>query len=487
MSDQPTNPTNPNSAASGDRWAVVGGGMLGLTLALRLAQKGQRVTLLEAAPELGGLASVWKLGPLTWDRHYHVTLLSDSRLRALIEEVGLADQTRWVETKTGFFSGGRMHSMSNTVEFLSFPPLKLIEKFRLGMTIFGASKIRRWEPLEEVSVADWLRKWSGRGAFEKIWLPLLKSKLGDAYQKTSAAFIWAHINRMYAARRSGLKKEMFGYVRGGYANLLDHLAYRLDQLGVDIVCNAPVAEANPTDSGAVRVRYGAEADAAAEFDHVVFTTPSPVVSRSVPALNEDQRARHEGVEYLGIVCASLLLKKPLTEYYVTNITDESPFTAVIEMTTIVDPEELGGRTLVYLPKYAMPGDPVFGLSDDELREEWLAALERMHPHFSRDQVEAFRVSRVKRVMALPTIGYSKRLPAMATGVPGVYAVNSAHILKGNLNVNETIEVAEEAIDGVLKPALDAALDSARGLGRRPNAPNPEAAHADADRELVARS
>ncbi|HMO84585.1 MAG TPA: NAD(P)-binding protein, partial [Lacipirellulaceae bacterium] len=30
--------------------------MLGLTLALRLAQRGQQVTLLEGAPTLGGLA-----------------------------------------------------------------------------------------------------------------------------------------------------------------------------------------------------------------------------------------------------------------------------------------------------------------------------------------------------------------------------------------------------------------------------------------------
>ena len=28
---------------------------------------------------------------------------------------------------------------------------------------------------------------------------------------------WATIQRIYAARNSGLKKEMFGYVRGGYA------------------------------------------------------------------------------------------------------------------------------------------------------------------------------------------------------------------------------------------------------------------------------
>ena len=32
-----------------ERWGVVGGGLLGLTLALRLAERGRRVTLIEAA------------------------------------------------------------------------------------------------------------------------------------------------------------------------------------------------------------------------------------------------------------------------------------------------------------------------------------------------------------------------------------------------------------------------------------------------------
>ncbi|TWT48709.1 NAD(P)/FAD-dependent oxidoreductase [Botrimarina hoheduenensis] len=438
-------------------WAVVGGGMLGMTLAHELCKQGVRVTLLEAAPELGGLAAAWTLQDeetgrtVTWDRHYHVTLLSDTRLRALLEEIGLAEDMRWVETKTGFYSGGKMHSMSSTLEFLNFPPLTLIEKFRLGMTIFGASKIKNWSRLEKIPVADWLRKWSGRGAFEKIWLPLLKAKLGETYETTSAAFIWAHINRMYAARRSGMKKEMFGYVRGGYPRLLDRMAEVLRDNGVEIRTAAPVTSAYARPGGGVVVETDTQT---LTFDNVAFTTPSPIIARAVGDLSADEQERHNGVSYLGIVCASLLLKKPITEYYVTNITDGwVPLTAVIEMTTIVDPAELGGRSLVYLPKYVPANDPLFERSDDELRAEWLAALEKMHPHFSREDVVAMRFSRVRSVMALPTLNYSQRLPPMATSVSGIFAVNSAQILKGNLNVNETIQVADEAIAGPLAAAL----------------------------------
>ncbi len=66
------------TAPDGQRWAIVGGGILGMTLALRLAQRGRSVNLIERAEQLGGLASAWRLGDLVWDRHYHVTLLSDA-------------------------------------------------------------------------------------------------------------------------------------------------------------------------------------------------------------------------------------------------------------------------------------------------------------------------------------------------------------------------------------------------------------------------
>ena len=71
-----------------------------------------------------------------------------------------------------------------------------------------------------------------------MWKPLLKAKLGEAYKETSAAFIWATIQRMYAARNSGLKKEMFGFVRGGYARVLERFGEHLRENGVEIRLNA---------------------------------------------------------------------------------------------------------------------------------------------------------------------------------------------------------------------------------------------------------
>jgi protoporphyrinogen oxidase len=120
-----------------------------------------------------------------------VILLSDAHLLALLDELGLSDRLRWGCTRTGFHADGRLHSMSNALEFLRFPPVSLVEKLRLGLTIVRASRITDGRALAELPAGDWLTRLSGRRVYERIWLPLLRSKLGESHREASAAFIWA--------------------------------------------------------------------------------------------------------------------------------------------------------------------------------------------------------------------------------------------------------------------------------------------------------
>ena len=355
---------------------------------------------------------------------------------------------RWATTRTGFYSDGRLLSLSSSLEFLTFPPIGLLDKARLAATILHASRVTDWKALEEIPVTEWLGRWSGARVLERIWLPLLKAKLGENYRIASAAFIWAIIQRMYAARRSGLKKEMMGYLDGGYAVILDRFQQRLDELGVETLTGQPVAEVRQAGAGAT-VTFAKGGERA--FDHVVLTVPCGRVAKMVPQLAAAERARLEGVVYQGIACASLLLKRPLGPYYVTNITDGwVPFTGVIEMTALVDRERFGGHSLVYLPLYLTQDAALWQEADDVLRERFLAALERMYPHFRRDDVVHFSVHRVREVLAVSTLRYSaERLPPLRTSLPSVHLVNSAQIAQGTLNVNETVGLAEAQAKALL--------------------------------------
>ncbi|MCZ7534833.1 MAG: FAD-dependent oxidoreductase [Acidimicrobiia bacterium] len=230
------------------RIAVVGGGILGLTIALRLAGPDNEVTIIEAAPELGGLASPWEIDGLVWDRHYHVTLLSDAHTRGLLRELGLEHEMRWVETKTGYYAGGRLYPSSNTIEYLRLP-LRMIDKLRIAATIIVVSRLDRWQRLEEIGLEKWLRRWSGRRALESFWRPQLRAKLGDSYREASAAFLWATVQRLYAARRSGLKKELFGYVPGGYAAILARCSEVLEGRGWRSAWTRRSRESSPEPTG----------------------------------------------------------------------------------------------------------------------------------------------------------------------------------------------------------------------------------------------
>ena len=74
-----------------------------------------------------------------------------------------------------------------------------------------------------------------------------------------------------------------------------------------------------------------------------MTTAAPMASRICSQLTASEKSRLNGIRYQGIICASLLLKQPLSNFYITNITDPRvPYTAVIEMTALVPRNYLTG-------------------------------------------------------------------------------------------------------------------------------------------------
>jgi protoporphyrinogen oxidase len=437
----------PESGPAPLHWGILGAGMLGLTLAYRLVQAGHRVTVVEAAPELGGLTSAWQVGDVTWDRYYHVTLLSDFHLRSLLAELDLEDEIQWGVTRTNFYAGDTLYPLNNVIDYLRLPVLGPIDKARLALTILYGNRIENGVALESLPVADWLIRLSGRRTFERLWQPLLRSKLGPNHARVSAAYIWSVIRRFYGARRGGLKTEMFGYVPGGYGRIIATLRDRLEAAGARIEYGCPVRGVHKQgDEMQVETANGS-----LTFDRAVMTFAAPLAAKLAPDLSGDEQGRLNAIDYQGVVCASLLLKQPLGGAYLTYITDDTlPFTTVIEMSSLIGPEETGGHYLVYLPKYLPSDDPFFDRPDDEIERIFLEGLFRMFPHVGPGDVSAFRISRTRQVLALATLDYSRNLPDMQTSVPGLWIANSAHIVNGSLAVNETVALANATADRLLK-------------------------------------
>ncbi len=430
------------------KWGIIGGGIMGMTLAHRLSQKGNEVTIFEAAPEIGGLASSWKMGEIEWDKFYHVILLSDFRTRNILEEIGIENEINWVETKTGFYINGKLYSISDTIEFLKFPTLNLVDKFRLGLTIIIASRIKNWKRLEKIPVTSWLKKWSGKNTFNKIWLPLLRAKLGDSYKRTSAVFIWATIQRLYGARRSGLKKEMFGYVSGGYKRIITAFKETLISENVQIKTGHIAKEIKTSANDKITVSF--TNGHVEEFDKIIVTLPSGISAKLCNQLTEIEIQKLNNIEYLGVICVTVLLDKSISNFYVTNITDgRIPFTGVIEMSALVDKKYFGGKALVYLPRYVSPYDPIFDQDDEEIKASFIESLKQMYPSVKNEDISFIGVARARQVITVSKLNYSKNLPDVKTSVPNLYIINTSHIKDGTLNVNETVRVAETKLQEIL--------------------------------------
>ena len=114
---------------------------------------------------------------------------------------------------------------------------------------------------------------------------------------------------------------------------------------MSIHVNAKVKEVSTAADGLQQVQLASGSTHL--FKRVIVTAPAPVASQMCPELTEAERHSLNQTPYLGIICGSALLKRPLSPYYVTNILDPSiPFTGLIEMSALVDPAELGNRHLV---------------------------------------------------------------------------------------------------------------------------------------------
>jgi len=401
-------------------------GIIGTCVGYFLSQRVIEVEIFEASPILGGLA-----GPLTLedgatvDRYYHAILSSDSHLRQLCEELGIADQLRFKETRMGFFYKGKIHSMNNVIEFFRFPPLGWIDRFRLGLTVLYAQFIRDWHHLESISVEKWLVGLGGKTTFKNIWLPMLKAKFDGSFDNTPATYIWARLVRMKSTRSGANQKEEAGHLIGGYITLIRAMTEKIEAAGGKIHLQKPVNKIVIEKKEAQGFLIDGETHS---FDLLISTVQPPILQHMIPDASSEYRDFLAQTEYLGIICPILVLDRPLTGYWTLNLTDDSiPFTGVIETTSYIDPQYVGDHHLVYLPKYTAPDSPLQKMTDEEIKVIWLNQLESMFPQFERKWIRYFLVQRARYVEPLHPLNGTHLIPSIYAPVNNLYLATNAQI------------------------------------------------------------
>lgn len=433
------------------RTVVIGGGVVGLRTAQLLADAGRLVTLVDSAPALGGLASGWSVdtprGPVTWDRFYHVVLSSDGRVRRLLDELDV--QIHWRTVSSEMLSDNVVMPMSSVLDLLRLPVLRPLDRLRVGVTVLGGGLLPLTNRTDGVTAAKWLRRMSGARAYSDLWQPMLRAKLGVMENAASAVFIRSTFQRLLWARLRGASGDRFGWIEGGYAEVLRIWSDALRKAGVEIRLSTTVDSIRRAD-GRWDVSLSGEC---VHFDEVVLCTAGPAAAQFAKQTNQGALPEAwktlDKIPYLGCVCAFLVLRRAVTGAYLTYVRDAAPYTAIVEMTNLVDPEAVGGSHVVYLPYYTHPQDPIFARDPGEIATTFAADLIDRYPGLVPDDVVSSDTSKAKYVMPVPVPGALSRPIPPRSGLAGLYLASSAQILNGTLNVESSLQISEAAVACIL--------------------------------------
>ncbi|QEX25038.1 oxidoreductase [Hypericibacter adhaerens] len=423
------------------RLVVIGAGAMGLAAAYHAMKRGHAVTVLEAAPEPGGMAAHFDLAGLSIERFYHFVCKADRPTLDLLAELGLAGKMRWAPTSMGYYLDGTLYPWGDPVSLLRFPKLGLAEKLRYGLMMALSARRREAGRLETLSAKEWITAWCGGRVYERMWAPLFRLKFHDYADDISAAWIWTRIKRIGSSRRSLFQEEL-GCLEGGSETLIRALVDAIARGGGEIRLSTPATRIDIAGGRVKGVEAGGGHVAA---DAVISTVPTPLVSALVPDLPAAERARYEAIRNIGVVCVVFRLTRSVTPHFWVNISDPR-----FEIPGIVEFSRLRPvtDTVVYVPYYMPTTHPKFRQPDEAFRTEAFGCLKRLNPSLRDGDLVACHVGRLRHAQPVCPPGFAAMLPPVQTSVAGLQIADTCFYYPEDRGISESVRLGRSMAEAV---------------------------------------
>jgi hydroxysqualene dehydroxylase len=403
---------------------VVGGGLAGITAALRCADAGHSVELFEAKPRLGGLTYSFRRGSLHVDNGQHVFLRCCTAYRALLDRLGVTElaalqerldiPVRMPERR----QPSRLRRNNLPAPFhlsrslLTYGPLRPAERVRLIRAALAMRRIDVDDPAtDRESFAGWLaaHRQSPR-AVEALWDLVGRATLNVSADQASLALA-AMVFQVGLLTDSGAAD--IGWSRVPLGRLHGDAALpALTEAGVTVHTNTRVESVAVGRSQGWLIRTRGEESAA---DQLVVATPPVAAERLLP----------DGSLRLPPGWSAQLGASPIVNVHVVYDRQvlEEPFVAGVgtPIQWVFDRSEPAGLASgQYLAVSLSAADNSVDLPVAEIRRQILAAVEALLPAARYAHVLDFFVTREREATFRALPGTGRLRPGPVTAHPGLF-------------------------------------------------------------------
>lgn len=417
--------------------AVIGAGPMGLATAYHLGKQGHAVTVYEKDSIVGGMTASFDFDGLKIERYYHFICGSDDPYFDLLDELGLKETLRWVDTRMGYFHEGKVKAWGDPIALLKFPGLSLAAKIRYGLTAFLATKRKNWQPLDGIDAISWLKKGIGQEGYDILWKPLFELKFYQFTNNLSAAWVWSRMRRVGLSRRN-LMQEQMGFLDGGSDTLLDGLSAAITAQGGNIKtsCAVNTIGFDGTQANSVETEQG-------RFQHdiVVSTVPLPYIAPLLPESFTDLRAAYSGKDNIAVVCVLIKLSRQFSPYFWLNISDARiPMPGFIEYSNLNPLDE----HVLYAPFY-MPADhELYQNPNSWFVEQVRRYLQIVDPSLRDEEILSIKAGRYEHAQPICPPKYLESLPSIKPpGLDKLLIADTSYYYPEDRSISESVKLGKE--------------------------------------------